>query len=710
MTQYIKPLPGKPYPLGATWDGKGVNFALFSETATSVDLCFFDGDNYTAKEIRITMPEQTAHVWHCYVPGIMPGQLYGYRVHGTYAPQIGFRFNPNKLLLDPYAKAITGQIRWHDSVTGHAKSNPNFPDTRDSAPYVPKSLVIDPTFDWGNDKHPDTPLHQSVIYEMHVKGFTALHPKIEPHLRGSFAGLASPPVIDYLKQLGVTAVELLPIQHFINDRFLVDMKLNNYWGYQTLGFFAPHSDYSSSGKLGEQVTEFKQMVKSFHAAGLEVILDVVYNHTGEGNHLGPTVCFRGIDNGSYYRIDPFNPSRYLDYTGTGNTLNTVHPRVLQVVMDSLRYWITEMHVDGFRFDLASSLAREIHAVDRLSSFFDIVQQDPVISQVKLIAEPWDIGEDGYQVGNFPVLWSEWNGKYRDNVRKFWKGDEGQAGELAFRLTGSSDLYQGDGRKPYASINFVTAHDGFTLNDLVSYNEKHNFANGEHNRDGENHNSSWNCGAEGPSNDPKIVTLRERQKRNLLATLFFSQGVPMLLGGDEFGRTQHGNNNAYCQDNPISWFNWQWDAKAKKLFEFTCKLISLRKQNPVLHRRKFFSGKQIFGSEINDIHWLKPDGGEMSNDDWHNDYTRCLGMLLNGEAMTELDEDGNRVKNDILLVLLNAWSGKIEFKLPDLATQFNHWELLVDTFDPDLSPNTLAPAGHFYSLEPRSLALLRATHR
>jgi isoamylase len=705
----IKILPGKPYPLGATWDGKGVNFALFSENAKAVDLCLFENPAPGAKETRFTVPEQTAHVWHCYIPGIMPGQAYGWRVYGLYEPYLGQRFNPNKLLLDPYAKTISGQISWNDAVLGFVPGTDAM-DTRDSAPYVPKAIVIDPTFDWGDDKRPETPLHRSVIYEMHVKGFTAVHPLIDPAVRGTYAGLATPPALDYFKKLGITAVELLPIHHFINDNFLVEKSLSNYWGYQTLGYLAPHGEYSSSGKLGQQVVEFKQMVKALHAAGIEVILDVVYNHTGEGNHLGPTVCFRGIDNQAYYRINPFDQRMYVDYTGTGNTLNTLHPRVLQLLMDSLRYWITEMHVDGFRFDLASTLAREGHHVSRLSSFFDVIQQDPLISQVKLIAEPWDIGEGGYQVGNFPVLWSEWNGKYRDNVRKFWKGDENEADELAFRLTGSSDLYQNDGRKPYASINFITAHDGFTLHDLVSYNEKHNLANGENNLDGESHNSSWNCGAEGDTTNPEIIELRERQKRNFLATLFFSQGVPMLLGGDEFGRTQRGNNNAYCQDNPISWFNWYWDERGTKLFEFVCKLIRLRKENPLLHRRKFFIGKKVLGSDLHDIMWLQPDGAEMDMEDWHNGHTRCIGMFLNGEAMTELDEDGNQIQSDILLVLLNAWWGGLDFRLPELSPQFDYWEVLADTFYPDLPPNIYAPEGRSYHLEPRSLVLLQAKRR
>ncbi|HET6312495.1 MAG TPA: glycogen debranching protein GlgX, partial [Chloroflexia bacterium] len=634
--------PGKPYPLGATWDGTGVNFALFSENATGVELCLFDSTDDEAERMRIRMTEQTDYVWHVYMPNLKPGQLYGYRVYGPYEPSQGHRFNPAKLLLDPYAKAITGRIDWSDALFGYPMGleDPDRDlqmDTQDSAPGMNRSVVIDPAFDWGDDKAPNTPLHESILYEVHVKGFSAQHPDIDPKLRGTYAGLATPEAIDYFRTLGITAVELLPVHHFVNDKTLVDKGLSNYWGYNSIGFFAPYSEYSSSGKLGEQVREFKAMVKTLHAAGIEVILDVVYNHTAEGNHFGPHLSFKCIDNVSYYRLVPDDPRFYMDYTGTGNTLNMLHPRTLQTVMDSLRYWVTEMHVDGFRFDLASTLARGLHEVGRLNSFLDIIHQDPVISQVKLIAEPWDIGEGGYQVGNFPVNWSEWNGKYRDTVRSFWRGDESQVAELAYRLSGSSDLYQHNGRAPYASINFVIAHDGFTLNDLVSYNEKHNEANGENNMDGESHNRSWNFGVEGPTDDPEITAAREKQKRNFLATLLLSQGVPMICGGDEFGRTQQGNNNAYCQDNEISWYNWDWSDKDHDLFEFTRKLIQVRKDFPVLHRRKFFQGRRIRGSEVEDLTWFRPDGQEMTEAEWGSHTTRCFGMRLGGDAMMEWDD-------------------------------------------------------------------------
>ncbi|HET6261017.1 MAG TPA: glycogen debranching protein GlgX, partial [Chloroflexia bacterium] len=563
----------------------------FSENATGVELCLFDSTDDEAERMRSRMTEQTDYVWHVYMPNLKPGQLYGYRVYGPYEPSQGHRFNPAKLLLDPYAKAITGRIDWSDALFGYPMGleDPDRDlqmDTQDSAPGMNRSVVIDPAFDWGDDKAPNTPLHESILYEVHVKGFSAQHPDIDPKLRGTYAGLATPQAIDYFQNLGITAVELLPVHHFVNDKTLVDKGLSNYWGYNSIGFFAPYSEYSSSGKLGEQVREFKAMVKTLHAAGIEVILDVVYNHTAEGNHFGPHLSFKGIDNVSYYRLVPDDPRFYMDYTGTGNTLNMLHPRTLQTVMDSLRYWVTEMHVDGFRFDLASTLARGLHEVGRLNSFLDIIHQDPVISQVKLIAEPWDIGEGGYQVGNFPVNWSEWNGKYRDTVRSFWRGDESQVAELAYRLSGSSDLYQHNGRAPYASINFITAHDGFTLNDLVSYNEKHNEANGENNMDGESHNRSWNFGVEGPTDDPETTAAREKQKRNFLATLLLSQGVPMICGGDEFGRTQQGNNNAYCQDNEISWYDWDLDDERRALLEFTRRLIALRKAHPALRRPEF----------------------------------------------------------------------------------------------------------------------------
>ncbi|HEY0602612.1 MAG TPA: glycogen debranching protein GlgX [Herpetosiphonaceae bacterium] len=699
--------PGKPYPLGATWDGEGVNFALFSEYAEAVELCLFDADDPSKETMRVKMPEQTDHVWHCYLPGIQPGQLYGYRVHGAYAPEYAMRFNPNKLLIDPYAKALSSTIAWSDAMSAYplgGKKEDLEPDTSDSAPGMPKAVVIDSAFDWGDDAHPNTPLHKSVIYEMHVKGMTCQHPSVPEPLRGTYAGLASPDVIDYLKELGVTAVELLPVHQFVNDRVLYDKGLTNYWGYNTIGYFAPDVRYSSSGSHGQQVREFKAMVKTFHAHGIEVILDVVYNHTAEGNHLGPTLSFRGIDNASYYRLVPDALRFYMDYTGCGNTLNAQHPRVLQLIMDSLRYWVLEMHVDGFRFDLASALARELHEVDRLGSFFDIIHQDPVLSQVKLIAEPWDVGEGGYQVGNFPVLWAEWNGKYRDAVRSFWRGDSVGVGELAFRLTGSSDLYQHNGRRPYASINFITAHDGFTLNDLVSYNEKHNEANGEDNRDGENHNISWNCGVEGPTDDPEIVALREKQKRNFMATMLLSQGVPMICGGDERGRTQQGNNNAYCQDNEISWLNWEVDERGQKLLDYTRHLIQLRKNHPVLHRRKFFQGREIHGGDIRDICWYQPDGSDMTDEQWVNGSVRSLGMLLNGMAMQETDERGEEIKDDVLLLLINGHDEEQCFKLPGDKHQ-PRWEVLLDTNTPEIEERSAAP-GEIFELHPRTLVLLR----
>jgi isoamylase len=700
--------PGKPYPLGATWDGLGVNFALFSEHATGVDLCLYDGDDPNKEIARIRMPEQTDYVWHVYIPSLQPGQLYGYRVHGPYEPEVGHRFNPNKLLLDPYAKAINGMIEWSDAMFGYKIGNEHedlVMDETDSAPGMPKCVVIDNAFVWGDDQHPNTPLHKSVIYEVHVKGFTQLHPDIPENLRGTYAGLASPEAIEYLQSLGVTAVELLPVHQHVNDRILVDRGLTNYWGYNTIGFFAPDVRYASRRNLGDQVREFKAMVKTLHAYGIEVILDVVYNHTAEGNQLGPTLSFRGIDNASYYRLVPDAPRYYMDYTGTGNTFNVRHPRSLQLIMDSLRYWVLEMHVDGFRFDLASALARELHDVDRLSAFFDTIHQDPVISQVKLIAEPWDVGEGGYQVGNFPVLWAEWNGKYRDAVRSFWRGDPVGVGELAFRLSGSSDLYEHNGRRPYASINFVTAHDGFTLNDLVSYNEKHNEANGEGNRDGESHNLSWNCGYEGPTEVPEIVALREKQKRNFLATLLLSQGAPMICGGDERGRTQGGNNNAYCQDNEISWFDWSANERDEKLFDFTKRLIQIRREHPVLHRRHFFQGRPIHGMDIQDIVWYQPDGSEMTDEQWRSGSVRALGMLLNGTGMTELNERGEELTDDVLLLLINGHDETQEFTLPG-SKDGPRWEVLLDTNLPGTEDERTAKPGEVFELQPRTLVLLR----
>jgi isoamylase len=694
--------PGRPYPLGATWDGEGVNFSLFSEQAEKVELCLFDSKG--RREIaRILMRWQTDQAFHCYLPEARPGQLYGYRVYGPYKPKDGLRFNHNKLLLDPYAKAFSGGLRWSDAhfpyKVGSKQADLSF-DRRDSAPGMPKCKVIDSAFSWGEDRPPRIPWHDTVIYEAHVKGFTALHAEIPPPLRGTYAALSTEPVLSYLRKLGITAIELMPVHTFVDDRVLVEKGLRNYWGYNSIGFFAPDSRYSASGAIGE----FKTMVKSLHSSGIEVILDVVYNHTAEGNHMGPMLSFRGIDNAAYYRLVGDDPRYYMDYTGCGNTLNMRHPRVLQLIMDSLRYWVQEMHVDGFRFDLASALARELHEVDRLGAFFDIIHQDPVLSQVKLIAEPWDLGEGGYQVGNFPVGWTEWNGKYRDAVRAYWKGDGGLIGEMAYRLTGSSDLYERGGRKPYASINLITAHDGFTLNDLVSYNSKHNEANKEDNRDGADHNLSWNCGAEGPTDRADVNTLRARQKRNFLATLFLSQGVPMLLAGDEVNRTQHGNNNAYCQDSELSWQKWNFGPEDHELLEFTKRMIALRRQHPVLQRRSFFQGRNIKGAEIKDIVWLRPDGGEMTDEEWNNSFARCLGLFLAGEAITEEDERGRLMKDDNFLMLLNAHHEPVPFRLPAL-TGNSRWEVVVDTFDQGRMGARHA-SGESYPLEGRSLALLK----
>jgi isoamylase len=699
--------PGSPSHLGATWDGAGVNFALFSENAEGVELCLFDAEG--EEEIRVPVTEQTDQVWHVYLPQVRPGQRYGFRVHGPYDPPAGHRFNPAKLMLDPYARAIDGTVNWSDALfgyqVGHAEGD-LARDDRDSAPGMPKSVVTDPAFTWGHDRPPRTPLNESVIYEVHVKGFTARHPDVPKALRGTYAGLASPPAIDYLQSLGVTAVELLPIHQFVADKHLVDRGLTNYWGYNSIGFFAPDARYAATGTGGQQIAEFKTMVRTLHEAGIEVILDVVYNHTAEGNHLGPTLCFRGIDNASYYRLVGDDRRHYMDYTGCGNTLNMTHPRTLQLIMDSLRWWVTEMHVDGFRFDLAAALARELHDVDRLGAFFDIIHQDPVISQVKLIAEPWDLGENGYQVGNFPVLWAEWNGIYRDTVRSFWKGDEGQAGFMAYRLTGSSDLYGRGGRRPYASINFVIAHDGFTLHDLVSYNQKHNEANGEENRDGADHNLSWNCGAEGPTDDPAVLALRQRQKRNFLTTLILSQGVPMLLAGDEMCRTQQGNNNAYCQDNELSWHDWSLDGARKAMLGFTRRLIRLRKRHPAFRRRQFFYGRRLHGSEVKDLAWFRPDGKEMTEEDWNNPHTRCFGLRLAGDAISEVDTRGRRVMDSTFLMLLNAHHEPLPFVLP-AHRRGVRWQVMVDTRSADgrVQGGPLK-GGESYELEGRSVVLLR----
>jgi isoamylase len=676
----IKTWLGYPYPLGATWLGNGVNFALFSEHATSVDLCLFDSMEAREENVRIPVTEHTDQVWHIFLPEAQPGQIYGYRVSGPYEPETGMRFNSSKLLLDPYAKAIAGRVEWGDEMFGYVVGGEKEDltrDFRDDAWGMPKAVVIDNAFNWDGDRKLGRPLAESIIYEVHVQGFTKLCPSVPPELRGTYAGLGSTWAIDYFKHLGVTAVELLPVQAHIDDKALVDRGLTNYWGYNTIGFFAPEAKYSGSGDRGGQVNEFKTMVRNLHAAGIEVILDVVYNHTAEGNHLGATLAFRGIDNIASYRLRTENPRFYLDFTGTGNTFNLLHPRTLQLVMDSLRYWVLEMHVDGFRFDLASTLARDANGVNKLHAFFEIIHQDPVLSQVKLIAEPWDVGEGGYQVGNFPVLWAEWNGKYRDAIRSFWKGDEGKIGEVAYRLTGSPDLYQHDGKRPYASINFVTSHDGFTLTDLVSYNEKHNEANGEKNHDGDNNNLSWNHGVEGPTENPKVNALRERQRRNLLTTLLISQGVPMLLGGDEFGRSQNGNNNAYCQDNELSWFHWEkWDENQKALFEFTRRLIQLRHQHPVFRRPKFFQGRRIRGSEIKDVMWFNPGGNEMSEKDWSLPLARCLGMMLSGDTIDVLGFQGEPIRDDTFLFLMNAHYETISFLLP--GQENIEWQLLLDT--------------------------------
>jgi isoamylase len=700
--------PGKGYPLGATWDGSGTNFALFSEHASAVELLLFDTSKAEKPKAAIPLSERTAFVWHCYLPEVGPSQLYAYRVHGPYEPKKGHRFNSSKVLLDPYAKAIAGKFHWDDALFGYGIGDPNADlslDDQDSCPFIPKCVVTDPSFEWEGDGLLNTPWNKTVIYELHVKGFTARHPEVEEGKRGTYAAIATPSVTEYLKKLRVTAVELLPVHQHVDNKPLIDKGLTNYWGYNTIGFFAPDCRYSSSGVLGEQVREFKQMVKALHKTGIEVILDVVYNHTAEGNRLGPTLCFRGIDNLSYYRLNPDEPRFYMDFTGTGNSLNMSHPSVTQLIMDSLRYWVLEMHVDGFRFDLASTLARELHEVDRLSAFFDIIQQDPVLSQVKLIAEPWDLGDGGYQVGNFPPLWGEWNGKYRDTIRHFWKGEASQIAELGYRLTGSSDLYQDDGRNPYASINFVTCHDGFTLHDLVSYEQKHNEANMGDNKDGTDNNMSWNCGTEGPTNNSQINGLRDRQKRNFLATLFLSQGVPMLLAGDEIGRSQGGNNNAYCQDNEISWLDWSLDGQKKELLEFTRGLIRLRHEHPVFQRKSFFMGRKLFGSHLKDIEWIKHDGTEMTEQDWNQSSVRTIGILLAGDAIGEFDEKGQRITDSTFMLLLNAHPDPVPFKLPASAQP---WELILYTFMPKLAdPKITVSAGAEFRMEGRSLALFLA---
>jgi isoamylase len=707
----VKTWPGKPYPLGATWLGDGVNFAIFSEHASKVELCLFD-DVHAPKEIaRIELREQNGYVWHVFLPDARPGQLYGYRIHGPYDPNHGLRFNDTKLLLDPYAKSIAGVVKWSNEMFSYVVGDPAEDlarDMRDNAWAMPKSVVIDDRFNWGDDQLPNIALENTIIYEVHVKGFTKLFSDVPEHLRGTYAGLASKAAIRYLKNLGVTALELLPIHAHVDDKTLLDRGLTNYWGYSSIGFFAPRAEYSGNREPGGEVVEFKEMVRSLHAAGIEVILDVVFNHTGEGNHLGPTLCFRGVDNVACYRLLADNPRFYLDYTGTGNSVDTLHPRMLQLVMDSLRYWVTEMHVDGFRFDLAPVLARDGSGFNKFHAFFKCIQQDPILSQTKLIAEPWDVGDGGYQVGNFPPPWSEWNGKYRDAIRAYWRGDEGLIGEVAYRLTGSPDLYEHDGRAPTASVNFVTVHDGFTLNDLVSYNDKHNEANGEENRDGDPNNRSWNCGNEGPTNDAKIENLRRRQQRNFLTTLFLSQGVPMLLGGDEFGRTQNGNNNAYCQDNEISWFNWQWNEKQKQELEFTKRLIQLRREHPVFRRPKFFQGKPVPGGAVRDVMWFNPGGNEMSEDEWKSPWVRCVAMMVSGDAADLVDNHGEIVRDDTFLFLINAHYEPQAFLLP--GEEHLEWELILDTTYEDgfLAKSKNFPSGDDVDLGGRACMLLKLT--
>ncbi|WP_433720208.1 glycogen debranching protein GlgX [Actinoplanes sp. CA-051413] len=698
--------PGHRYPLGATYDGTGTNFAIFSEVAEAVELCLFDP---SGNERKVQLHEQDAFVWHAYLPGVEPGQRYGYRVYGPYDPSRGLRCNPHKLLLDPYARAVDADIAWHPSLYAYDFDNPDEMSDLDSAPHMAKGVVVNPYFDWGNDRRPDIPYHHSVIYETHVKGLTERHPEVPKDMRGTYAALGHPAIIEHLKQLGVTAVELMPVHQFVHDNRLADLGLRNYWGYNTLGFFAPYHGYSAMGSLGQQTSEFRAMVKALHMAGMEVILDVVYNHTAEGNHLGPTLSLKGIDNRTYYRLVDDQPNFYMDYTGTGNSLNVRSPQSLQLIMDSLRYWVTEMHVDGFRFDLASTLAREFYDVDRLSTFFEVVQQDPVVGQVKLIAEPWDVGPGGYQVGNFPPNWTEWNGKYRDTVRDFWRGEPATLAEFASRITGSADLYQDDGRKPFHSINFVTAHDGFTLNDLVSYNDKHNEANNEENRDGESHNRSWNCGTEGPTDDKQVLQLRAKQRRNFLATLMLSQGVPMISHGDELGRTQQGNNNAYCQDNEISWIDW--DNADETLLEFTRKLTAFRHRHQVFQRRRFFTGLPVTarggGDPLPDLEWFTPDGRQMAGDDWGNDFGRAVALFVNGEGIRERGQYGQRHVDSSFLLFFNAHDAPIEFHTP--PTEYGEkWEKVIETAEPSPDRPSVVEAGSSILVPDRSLIVLDRT--
>jgi isoamylase len=705
---YVALWPGEVYPLGATWDGKGTNFALFSENATGVELCLFDPND---EETRLSLTEVSNFVWHGYLPGVGPGQRYGYRVHGPYAPHEGHRFNPNKLLIDPYAKAIDGDVGDGPGIFGYswedAEEDLSFSEL-DSAPLMPKSVVVDQSFDWEDDQLLRTPWHETVIYETHVKGFTKLHPDIPEELRGTYAGLAHPAAIEHLQRLGITAVELMPVHHFLAyPGHLASKGIKNYWGYDSINYFAPYSSYSSNNHLGQQVKEFKEMVKALHYAGIEVILDVVYNHTGEGNHLGPTLSFRGIDNAAYYRLVEGDARYYMDFTGCGNSLNVRNPQVLKLIMDSLRYWVTQMHVDGFRFDLASALARELYEVDSLAAFFDIIHQDPVLADVKLIAEPWDVGDGGYQVGNFPVRWSEWNGKYRDTVRDYWRGEGTTLGEFAYRFTGSPDLYfQMNGRQPNASVNFITAHDGFTLNDLVSYNEKHNEANGENNQDGESHNRSWNCGVEGETDDPEVLQLRNRQRRNFLATLILSQGIPMLLSGDELGCTQKGNNNAYCQDNEISWRDWNLEENNEDLVNFTRELVYFRHQHPVFRRRKWFQGQAIHGQGVSDIAWFNPDGNEMTSDQWEVGYAKAIGVFLNGNQLPSVGPKGERISDDSFLLFFNAHYETIEFTLP-ICMQDREWVVVIDTKEPRfVQEERIYTGDHAVPVVARSLVVLR----
>jgi isoamylase len=698
--------PGRPYPLGSTWDGEGINFAIYADHASDVELCLFNDETDQSEFIKIKLAERTHHIWHVYIPGLAPGQLYGYRVNGPFDPENGHRYNVNKLLIDPYAKGIAGVINWHDALFGYIlgdeQEDLSF-NEMDSAPFIPKSIVIDQAYDWDNEQPLDIPYHESIIYELHVKGFTNQHPDIPEEIRGTYAGLGHPVSVNYLKSLGVTAIELMPVHQFVNDRHLIEKGLSNYWGYNTIGFFSPDIRYAASSERGGQVLEFKNMVKAMHQAGIEVILDVVYNHTAEGNHMGPTLSFKGVDNQSYYRLTE-DQRYYMDYTGTGNTLNANLPNVLRLIMDSLRYWITEMHVDGFRFDLAPALARELHAVNKLSAFFDIIHQDPVISQVKLIAEPWDIGEGGYQVGNFPHEWAEWNGKYRDCIRDYWRGADSMLGEFAQRFTGSPDLYQDDLRRPTASVNFITAHDGFTLHDLVTYNDKHNDANGEGNQDGERHNSSCNYGIEGETDDQQINLIRDRQKRNLLTTLFLSQGIPMLVAGDEFGRTQQGNNNAYCQDNEISWLNWV--EADESLFAFTQQLIHLRKKHPVFCRRRWFQGMPIKGIGLEDIAWFLPEGMEMEEHNWKEDFAKSLAIYLNGQDLKSTGVHGEKITDDNFYLMFNAHYEGLDYNLPNERYGVE-WIKVLDTSIEGIIESPLRHfTGESIHVEGRSIVLLK----